>query len=124
MGRLSAALPSGLRWRLTAWVAGVMIVSAAAVFVVVYKDTGTQLRSQIDRNITADTRELAQALRPYRGSSRAAISAAATRYVRGQPYTASSTLLFVLVAAAATISNHPEVFGGPAPHPAQSTAHP
>ncbi|HEY2161395.1 MAG TPA: HAMP domain-containing sensor histidine kinase [Solirubrobacteraceae bacterium] len=122
MGRLAAALPAGLRWRLTAWVAGVMIVSAAAVFVVVYKDTGTQLRSQIDRNITADTHELAQALRPYRGASPAAISAAATRYMRAQPYTASSTLLFVLAGGAATVSNHPEVFGGSAPEAGETTA--
>ena len=40
MRRRSAVLPAGLRWRLTAWVAAVMVVSAAAVFVVVYQDTG------------------------------------------------------------------------------------
>src|SRR5207248_9380323 len=97
MRRISSALPAGLRWRLTAWVAGVMLVSAAAVFVVVYKDTGAQLRSQIDRNISADTNELAQAMLPFSGDSPALVPAAAARYVRAQPYTASSTLLFLLV---------------------------
>jgi signal transduction histidine kinase len=92
-------------------VAAVMLVSAAVVFVVVYQDTGTQLTNQIDRDISGDTTQLAQALRPSAGRSADAISAAAVRYVRAQPYTASSTLLFVLVPGAPTASNHPEVFG-------------
>src|SRR5215469_7885242 len=103
-------LPGGLQWRLTIWVAAVMLVSAAAAFVVVYRDTGTQLRSQIDRDITGDVGQLAQALRPFAGKDPSQITAAAKRYVLAQPYTASSTLLFVLVPGTPTPSNHPEVF--------------
>ena len=120
MRRISLALPAGLRWRLTAWVAGVMVVSAAAVFVVVYQDTGRQLRSQIDRNIIAQTNQAAQALLPFQGASPGVISAAAARYMRAQPYTASSTLLFVLVPGGSTASNHPEVFGGSTPEPSET----
>jgi signal transduction histidine kinase len=109
--RLSSLLPAGLRWRLTAWVAGVMLISAAAVFIVVYQDTGSQISGQIDRDITGDVGQLAQALRPAAGQTPARIAAVANRYVRAQPYTASSTLLFVLVPGANTASNHPEVFG-------------
>jgi len=109
--RLSSLLPAGLRWRLTAWVAGVMLISAAAVFIVVYQDTGSQISGQIDRDITGDVGQLAQALRPAAGQTPARIAAVANRYVRAQPYTASSTLLFVLVPGASTASNHPEVFG-------------
>ena len=69
MRRISSLMPAGLRWRLTAWVAGVMLVSAAAVFVVVYSDTGTQISSQIDREISGDVGQLAQALRPASGRS-------------------------------------------------------
>jgi signal transduction histidine kinase len=97
-----------------------MVVSAAAVFAVVYQDTGTQLRSQIDRNISADTSELAQAMLPFSGDSPALVSAAAARYVRAQPYTASSTLLFVLVPGGATASNHLEVFGDSSPEPGET----
>jgi two-component system OmpR family sensor kinase len=123
MRRISSLLPAGLRWRLTAWVAGVMVVSAAAVFVAVYQDTGTQLRSQIDRNISADTNELAQAMLPFSGDPPALVSAAAGRYVRAQPYTASSTLLFVLVPGGATVSNHLEVFGDDSsPEPGETPA--
>jgi hypothetical protein len=109
---LRSLLPAGLRWRLTAWVAAMMVVFAAAVFVVVYRDTGTQLTNQIDHDISGDTAQLEQALRPSAGRGPAAISAAAARYVRALPYTASSKLLFVFVPGAPTVSNHPEVFGG------------
>lgn len=121
MRRISRALPAGLRWRLTAWVAGVMVVSAAAVFVVVYQDTGRQLRSQIDRNIAAQATQAGHALLAFQGASPTVVSAAAARYVRAQPYTASSTLLFVLVPGGATASNHPEVFGGSTPEAGETT---
>jgi two-component system, OmpR family, sensor kinase len=122
MRAISSALPAGLRWRLTAWVAGVMIVAAAVVFIVVYQSTGTRLRSQIDRNVSSSAAQLAQALRPFAGRSPGAVSAAAARYVRAQPYTASSTLLFVLVPGSATVSNHPEVFGAVAGENGESQA--
>jgi signal transduction histidine kinase len=100
-----------------------MVVSAAAVFVVVYQDTGRQLRSQIDRNISAQASQLSEALLPFSGASPAVVSGAAARYVRAQPYTASSTLLFVLVPGGATVSNHPEVFGGGStPEPGETRA--
>jgi two-component system, OmpR family, sensor kinase len=109
--RLRSLLPAGLRWRLTAWVAGVMVVFAAAVFVVVYESTGSQLRTQIDRDLSGDAAQLSQSLSPLPGDSSAVVSAAATQYVHAQPYRATSTLLFVLVPGAPTVTNHPEVFG-------------
>jgi signal transduction histidine kinase len=110
-----ALLPSGLRWRLTAWVAAVMLVSAVVVFVVVYQATGAHIRGQIDRDITGDVGQLAQALRPFAGQPPAQIAAAANHYVETQPFTASSTLLFALIPGAAPASNHPEVFASVAP---------
>jgi len=99
-----------------------MLASAAVIFVVVYEDTGSQLQSQIDRDIVGDTSQLAQALRPAAGRSPAQIAAVATRYLRAQPYTASSTLLFVLLPGARTASNHLEVFGASHPEPGESPA--
>ncbi|MBV9004657.1 MAG: HAMP domain-containing histidine kinase [Solirubrobacterales bacterium] len=112
MQAIKSALPSSLRWRLTLWVAGVMLVSAAAVFVVVYKDTGTQLRSQIDRDLTGDTDQLARSLTASPARTPAEITMAATTYMRVQPYTPTSTLMFVMIPGAPTASNHPEVFNG------------
>jgi two-component system, OmpR family, sensor kinase len=115
-------LPAGLRWRLTAWVAGVMVVSAAVVFLVVYHDTGAQLESQIDRDITGDTAQILQTLQTVRGPSPARINAVATRYVLAQPYTANSTLLFVLMPGVGTASNHPDVFAGSTREPSETEA--
>src|ERR1700750_3373804 len=114
-GWLQSTLPVSLRWRLTAWVAGVMLVSAAVFFLVVYQDTGTQLESEIDRDISGDTAQLIQSLQPLKGRSPAVISAAAKRYVVARPDPATSTVLFVLIPGVATASNHPEFFGGGQP---------
>jgi two-component system OmpR family sensor kinase len=107
-----ALTPTSLRWRLTAWVAGVMLVSAAVIFFVIYQDTGTQLQSQIERDLKGDTTQQAQSLGLLAGKSPAQVAAAARRYVRAQPYRATSTLLFASVPGAGTVSNHPELFTG------------
>jgi signal transduction histidine kinase len=123
---LRAHLPGGLRWRLTAWVAAVMLVSVAVIFFVVYNDTGTEVRAQIDRDIAGDTTQLAQALGPDSNLSPARLAVVAKRYVQAQPYGASSTLLFVLVPGATAAFNHPEIVaqggeegGEPAPETAR-----
>ena len=56
-----------------------------------------QLRSQIDRDITGDTTQLLQSLHSFGGGNQRDFAAAATNYVRAQPYTATSTVLFVLM---------------------------
>lgn len=104
-------LPGGLRWRLTAWVAAVLVASVAVIFVLVYEHTGSVLRGQIDHDIAGDTRQLAQVVESLRGRSHAQVAAALSRYVTAQPYTANSTLLFGLIAGRGAVSNHPEVFG-------------
>jgi two-component system, OmpR family, sensor kinase len=105
----------GLRWRLTAWVAGVLLLSAAVIFVVVYRDTGDQLRAQIDRDIAGDVGQFRQSLVPLAGQTPSEIAVAARRYVHAQPFRTSSTLLFVLLPKAATTSNDSELFGSPRP---------
>ena len=101
-----------------------MVVSAAVVFLVVYQDTGAQLKSR-DRPVTS------AAIRPRcsspldaleRQRRRSNISSAAARYVLAQPYDATSTLLFVLLPDGAAASNHPEVFGGGAPDEGETVA--
>jgi two-component system, OmpR family, sensor kinase len=106
---------------LTAWVAGVLLVSAAVVFLVVYQDTGTQLQNEIDRDLSGDTSQLVQSLNPLGGQSPARIHAAALDYVRTQSFTATSTILFVLMPGG-TASNHPELFGSSRPQPGETEA--
>ena len=99
-----------------------MILSSAVVFLVVYQDTGTQLRSEIDRDISGDTSQLLQSLNAVSAPTPERITAEATRYVLAQPYNASSTLLFVLMPGGGATSNHPEVFGGGPPDEGETEA--
>jgi two-component system OmpR family sensor kinase len=107
---------------LTIWVAGVMVVSAAVVFLVVYQDTGTQLKTEIDQDISGDTIQMLQSVDALSGQGSARIASAAARYIRAQPYNATSTLLFVLTPSGQHVSNHPELFGGGAPDEGETEA--
>jgi signal transduction histidine kinase len=102
---------ASLRWRLTFWVAVVMLASSAVTFVVVYNQTGSELRSQIDRDLINDTSQLAAVVRPAGVGQPSAVLAAARRYLRTQTYSTTSTLLFVIGPGMATASNHPELIG-------------
>jgi len=106
--------PSGLRWRLAGWLTLVTLACTAVVFVAVYSGTGSQLRHQIDQETGGDARELAHNLVAAKARNPRQLSAAATRYVRAQPFSASSTLLFAVVPGVGTSTNRPEVFA-PAP---------
>jgi signal transduction histidine kinase len=122
MRAIRRLLPASLRWRLTAWVAALLLISAAVVFAVVYEDTGSELRRQIGRDLAGDTGQLIQALRAVGGRDAGEIADAASRYMRAQPYTATSTLLFVLVPGQRPASNHPEVFGTRVPEDGETAA--
>jgi two-component system, OmpR family, sensor kinase len=111
-----------LRWRLTIWVAGVLLASAAVMFVVVYRGTGNQLRGEISRDITGDASQLQQSLVTLAGDTPRQVALAAGRYVHAQPFSGSSTLLFVIVPGAGTTSNHPELFGGSQPDHGETAA--
>jgi two-component system OmpR family sensor kinase len=121
MRALSAKLPASLRWRLTAWVAAVVILAAAVLFAVVYARTGSQLRSQVDRELQGNAAQLEQFVRPMTGQPTGQILVSTRRYLREQPYQANSTLLFVLLPGAAIASNHPEVFTRSTPETNESS---
>jgi two-component system OmpR family sensor kinase len=108
-------LRGGLRWRLTAWVAVVMLLFAAVIFLAVYRGTATQLRHQIDRGLAGDASEFSHNLKLLDEDSPHALAAAATRYVHDQPFGASSTLLFAVVPGAGTSTNQPELLGKSVP---------
>lgn len=112
----------GLRWRFTAWVAVVMLLFAAVIFVAVYRGTATQLRRQIDHELTGAASELAHNLESHGASSSHALAVAADRYVNDQPFGASSTLLFVSVPGAGTRTNQSELLGLATPEYGESIA--
>jgi signal transduction histidine kinase len=110
MGRTRPTI-AGVRWRLTAWVAGVIVVCMAVIFFIVYNETGTQLRAQIERDIRGDATQFAHVLGEQHALPGAKLLRAAEDYVSAQPYSQASTLLFVLAPGGGTVSNHPELFG-------------
>ncbi|HEX3509595.1 MAG TPA: HAMP domain-containing sensor histidine kinase [Solirubrobacteraceae bacterium] len=103
-------LPSGLRWRLAAAVAGVTLICTGIAFAAVYRGTATELRRQIDHELSGDSSELVAALTAAHARDAAGLSRAASSYVRSQPFRLSSTLLYVLIPGATTITNRPELF--------------
>ncbi len=116
--------PASLRWRLAAWVVLVVLVSTGIAFFAVYRGTGTQLRHQIDSEIAGDADEFEGAIAAAHAHARAPhrVLEDATTYVRGQPFNASSTVLFALVPHAGTATNTPELFGSSTPDDGESVA--
>ncbi len=113
---------SSVRWRLVAWVTGVLLAVSAVMFVVVYEQTGSQLRSQIDEDVAGDLSQLSQALRALKPASPEALLADASRYFGAQPFTGTSSLLFAVIPGHGMVSNHPELFGDARPDDGESAA--
>jgi len=111
------------RARLTAWVAVVIVICVAVIFLVVYDATGGRLRSQIDRDVHAAATDFGHALAAQRGASPSELLASARGYATAQPYNKATTLLFVLIPGAGTASNHPELFGSTRGDPGESPGH-
>jgi two-component system, OmpR family, sensor kinase len=109
----------GLRWRLAAWVALVVVVSSGITFVVVYRGTASQLRGQIDKELSGDTGELSRAILEGRQTS-AGIERSAARYVGGQPFQDSATALFVAIPGARIQTNTPELIYSSTPDERES----
>jgi two-component system, OmpR family, sensor kinase len=107
--RLALGAPASLRWRLTAFVAAVMLGSAAVAFAVVYINTGSQLESQTDLDLRGDVTQLRQSLRSAELASPARAYEQAQRYVDAQPYSATSTLLFVQIPGLPLVSSQPGI---------------
>ncbi len=99
-----------------------VVLSTGVAFVAVYRGTGTQLHNQIDHEIAGDAGELVHALSSSGAHTPRQTLSAARDYVSGQPFNASSTLLFALVPGAGTATNTPELFGNPAPDDGESVA--
>ena len=124
---LRRLVPTGLRWRLAGWFTLVTLLCIAIVFVAVYRGTGSQLRSQIDRELAGDAAELAHNLTEAdaedpREHNAHELYRAATRYINNQPFSASSTLLFVLIPGVTPSTNRPELFGNPPPEVGETLA--
>ena len=120
--RLDRVARLGLRWRLISLVVLLLLACMALAFIAVYRGTGTQVRAQIDSEIAGDANNFAHNLKLAHARSPKQLSQAARRYIESQPFTASSTLLFALIPAAATATNRPELFRPEAPDHGENVA--
>jgi signal transduction histidine kinase len=111
----------GLRWRLAAWVALVVVVSSAITFVVVYDGTASELRSQIDNELSGDVSELAHAVGQARPGA-AHLQHAAAAYINGQPFQTGSTALFAVIPGVPIQTNTPELVAATKPDEDESAA--
>jgi signal transduction histidine kinase len=112
----------GLRWRLTGWVGAVVLVCLGIAFVAVYRGTGTQVRHQIDHEIAGDAGGFEHSLALANPRSVAEAARDATRYVRGQPFSSSSTVFFAIIPGAPTSTNVPELFDDAPPDHGETIA--
>jgi two-component system OmpR family sensor kinase len=102
---------SSLRWRLVAWVSGVLLVVCAVTFVVVYEQTGSELRSQVDADVHGDLGQLTETARSLHAGSSAELARRLRAYIGAQPLSGSSSLLLAVIPGHGTVSNHAELFG-------------
>ncbi|HEX5194050.1 MAG TPA: HAMP domain-containing sensor histidine kinase [Solirubrobacteraceae bacterium] len=105
----------GMRWRLVAWVSAAMVCVCAVVFVVVYQQTGSQLRAQVAQDTRDDVTQLSEAVRTLHPLAPGPLAHRLRRYVGSQPYSRASALLFAVVPGHGTISNYRELFGSARP---------
>jgi signal transduction histidine kinase len=102
--------PRSLRWRLSLALCGVLVLAFVVTFIVVYREADSRLRGEVDRTLHALSRAFTAALAPpHAAVSARAISARAVRYVRTQPFSSSSTLLYAIAPGEPIATNHPEL---------------
>jgi len=103
---------TGIRTRLAAAIALIVVAALAATFLAVYRGTGSDLRAQIDRDLGEDASTLIQRVAGAPERSSAALSLRAQRYINSQPsFGPSSELLVVEANGARPATNEPELLG-------------
>ena len=92
--------PVSLRWRLAGWVAVVTLACTALAFLAVYRGTGSELRHQIDQELSGDARALLASLPLTRVHTPKELAETATPLRPRPAVRASSTLLFAQIPGA------------------------
>jgi signal transduction histidine kinase len=92
-----------------------MVVTLAVAFVIVYRQTGTELHNQLKVALRSSAGQLAGAVRQRPHATADSALAVARQFARAQAYSNASVLLFAIVPGHGTASNHPELFGASKP---------
>jgi signal transduction histidine kinase len=113
---------TSVRWRLVAWVTGVLLAVSAVTFAVVYEQTGNELRAEIDQDVAGDIAQLSQAVKGVHASSPEALLGRVGTYLRAQRFSATSSLLFASIPGHGSTSNPPELVGSTRPDDGETAA--
>jgi two-component system OmpR family sensor kinase len=109
LGRLR---PRSLRWRLTLALGSVLILAFLGTFYVVYHETDSRLRGQIDSALATEAKSFSSYISPPRDErTAAAIARAAHSFLKVQPFSASARLLYAIVPGQAIQTNQAELLG-------------
>jgi hypothetical protein len=108
LGRLR---PRSLRWRLTLALGSVLILAFLGTFYVVYHETDSRLRGQIDSALATEAKSFSSYISPPRERTAAAIARAAHSFLKVQPFSASARLLYAIVPGQAIQTNQAELLG-------------
>ena len=100
----------GLRGRLALSIAAIVVAALTVTFFAVYRATGSQLRSRIDRDLRAESDAVAQRVVAASRTPRQAADAA-RRFIAAQPFGPAASLLIVTIPGAGTVTNQPELVG-------------
>lgn len=113
---------ASVRWRLVAWVTGVLVAVVAVIFVVVYEQTGNELRAEVDQDVAGDLSQLSQTVKGLHAESAASLLAQITTYLRAQPFGATSSLLFAQIPGHGSTSSPAALLGSPVPDNGETMA--
>jgi two-component system, OmpR family, sensor kinase len=104
--------PRSLRWRLALALGTVLILAFLGAFYVVYHETASRLRGQLDTDLLHEAQSFEAAISP-RGvklTSRG-VAGLAAHYVGDQPFSAAERLLYVIMPGWGIVTNYPELLG-------------
>lgn len=93
-----------------------MLITLAVTFIVVYRDTGSQMRTDEDNDVRSDATQLARAMGQSHIDSPTQLLARARAYAGARTYGSSESVLFAIVPGTGATSDYPELFGGPPDH--------
>ena len=103
---------TGTRTRLTIAIAAIVLAALLGTFFAVYQRTGSDLRGQVDRDLSEDVTALAQHVSTAQGASATEVSRRAQHYINSQPSFGPSSELFVVkLGGAPFATNEPELLG-------------
>lgn len=113
---------SGLRARLGATIAVIVIAAAGATFASVYRGTGARVRDQIERDLSTEADSLTAQLAAGGRAARDLTVRRARRTIATEPAFGPSSRLFVVdVPGAGIATNEPELLGLGGTNPSEET---